>query len=219
MDGVAPRERAVRLQAWSDRFLAGLGGVRVDDPILPAVLHTLEALSGPAVQPVGLVIRNDRDPDSEEAAVVISRYLDYSFSYRELISGAGFGARRGQLLDAFAWLLVELHLLGCVWRDCSLSNVLYRWDADAIETTLVDGHDLAAWRAAMRPNTRAAFVESPANPTMGLVDVYAALLPQLKFSPGVHVHYQESVLPIGDGKPKLRDMPMEMGGSGVNLPE
>jgi hypothetical protein len=57
------------------------------------------------------------------------------------------------------------------------------------------------------------------HPTMGLVDVYAALLPQLKFAPGVHVHYQESVLPIGDGKPKLRDMPMEMGGSGVNLPE
>jgi hypothetical protein len=57
------------------------------------------------------------------------------------------------------------------------------------------------------------------HPTMGLVDVYAALLPQLKFSPGVHVHYQESVLPIGDGIPKLRDMPMEMGGSGVNLPE
>src|ERR1700716_2829560 len=108
-----------------------------------AVLHTLEALSGPAVQPVGLVIRNDRDPDSEEAAVVISRYLDYSFSYRELISGAGFGARRGQLLDAFAWLLVELHLLGCVWRDCSLSNVLYRWDADAIETTLVDAETAA----------------------------------------------------------------------------
>jgi hypothetical protein len=57
------------------------------------------------------------------------------------------------------------------------------------------------------------------HPTMGLVDVYAALLPQLKFAPGVHVHYQESVLPIGDGKPKLRDMPKEMGGSGVNLPE
>jgi hypothetical protein len=107
------------------------------------VLQKLEALSGPAVRPVGLVIRNDRDPNSEEAAVVISRYLDYSFSYRELISGAGFGARRNQLLDAFAWLLVELHLLGCIWRDCSLSNVLYRWDADAIETTLVDAETAA----------------------------------------------------------------------------
>ncbi len=42
MDGAAPRDRAVRLRAWSDRFLAGLAGVRVSDPILPAVLHTLE---------------------------------------------------------------------------------------------------------------------------------------------------------------------------------
>src|SRR2546430_619143 len=36
------RDRAARLRAWGDRFLAGLAGVRVDDPILPAVLHTLE---------------------------------------------------------------------------------------------------------------------------------------------------------------------------------
>jgi 15-cis-phytoene synthase len=42
LDGAAPRDRAARLRAWGGRFLAGLGGVRVDDPVLPAVLHTLE---------------------------------------------------------------------------------------------------------------------------------------------------------------------------------
>ena len=52
-----------------------------------------------------------------------------------------------------------------------------------------------------------------------LVDIYAALLPQLKFEPGVHVHYQETVLPIRDGKPKFKDIPAEMGGSGTLLPE
>ena len=57
------------------------------------------------------------------------------------------------------------------------------------------------------------------HPTMGLVDVYAAMLPDLKFEPALHVHYQESVLPIPDGKPKMKDMPAEMGGSGVTLPE
>jgi hypothetical protein len=57
------------------------------------------------------------------------------------------------------------------------------------------------------------------HPTMGLVDIYAALLPQLHFQPGVHVHYQETVLHIHDGMPKLQDMPKEMGGSGVSLPE
>jgi len=43
------------------------------------------------------------------------------------------------MLDAFAGLLVELHLIGCYWGDCSLSNVLYRFDASAIEVTMVDG--------------------------------------------------------------------------------
>jgi hypothetical protein len=57
------------------------------------------------------------------------------------------------------------------------------------------------------------------HPTMGLVDVYAALLPQLKFDPAVHVHYQETVLHIHDGRPKLKDMPGEMGGSGIALTE
>ncbi len=57
------------------------------------------------------------------------------------------------------------------------------------------------------------------HPTMGLVDIYAALLPQLKFEPALHVHYQETVLPIRDGKPKMKDMPKEMGGSGITLPE
>ena len=42
MDGTPAAARARRLRGWSDRFLAGLAGVRVDDPVLPAVLHTLE---------------------------------------------------------------------------------------------------------------------------------------------------------------------------------
>jgi hypothetical protein len=57
------------------------------------------------------------------------------------------------------------------------------------------------------------------HPTMGLVDVYAAMLPELKFEPALHVHYQETVLRIPDGRPKMKDMPAEMGGSGVTLPE
>ena len=46
--------------------------------------------------------------------------------------------RRTQLLDAFAGLLVELHLAGCFWGDCSLSNVLYRYDAGAVEALMID---------------------------------------------------------------------------------
>jgi phytoene synthase len=44
VDGTAslpPEERATRLRAWSAQFLSGLGGQPVDDPLLPAVLHTI----------------------------------------------------------------------------------------------------------------------------------------------------------------------------------
>ena len=57
------------------------------------------------------------------------------------------------------------------------------------------------------------------HPEMGLIDVYAAVLPQLPFQPGVHVHYQESVLHVRDGLPKMKDVPKEMGGSGESLSE
>ena len=42
-----------------------------------------------------------------------------------------------------------------------------------IATTLVDGRDLGAWEAAMRPNTRAFFFETPTNPVLELVDIEA----------------------------------------------
>ncbi len=40
-----------------------------------------------------------------------------------------------------------------------------------VASTLVDGADLSAWRAAMRDNTKTAFLESPTNPMLGLVDI------------------------------------------------
>jgi len=42
-----------------------------------------------------------------------------------------------------------------------------------IETTLVDGPDLDAWRAAVRPNTKVFFLESPANPLLEMCDIAA----------------------------------------------
>ena len=57
------------------------------------------------------------------------------------------------------------------------------------------------------------------HPHAGLIDVYAAIIPDLTFKPGLHVHYQETVLHIKDGLPKLKDIPKEMGGSGDVLPE
>jgi hypothetical protein len=52
------------------------------------------------------------------------------------------------------------------------------------------------------------------HPPLGLVDDYAATIPGLAFTPGVHVNYAETVLPMRDGLPKLKDFPVEFGGSG-----
>jgi O-succinylhomoserine sulfhydrylase len=42
-----------------------------------------------------------------------------------------------------------------------------------IASTLVDGRDIGQWQRAMQPNTRAVFFETPANPTLDLVDIAA----------------------------------------------
>lgn len=57
------------------------------------------------------------------------------------------------------------------------------------------------------------------HPTMGLTDVYAVAMPGFPFEAGVHVHYQETVLPMKDGLPKMKDLPAEVGGSGITLAE
>jgi len=57
------------------------------------------------------------------------------------------------------------------------------------------------------------------HPHWSLVDVYAAAIPGLSFAPGVHVNYQETKLRMMDGLPKMKDLPKEMGGSGISLSE
>ncbi len=57
------------------------------------------------------------------------------------------------------------------------------------------------------------------HPPLSLVDVFQATIPDLDFQPMLHVNYQETVLPIKDGLPKLKDFPKEFGGSGDVLPE
>jgi O-succinylhomoserine sulfhydrylase len=42
-----------------------------------------------------------------------------------------------------------------------------------VASTLVDGTDLKQWRAAVRPNTRVFFLESPTNPTLEIIDIAA----------------------------------------------
>ncbi|MDF1586736.1 GFA family protein [Marinimicrococcus flavescens] len=57
------------------------------------------------------------------------------------------------------------------------------------------------------------------HPTLGLTDVHAAILPSIPFHPTIHLNYAETVLPMHDGLPKLRDFPVEAGGSGEVVEE
>jgi hypothetical protein len=57
------------------------------------------------------------------------------------------------------------------------------------------------------------------HPTFGLMDVYAATIPTLKFEPGLHVFYSEKTLRVQDGLPKFADFPTDFGGTGTMLEE
>jgi len=51
-----------------------------------------------------------------------------------------------------------------------MENVLPRF---GINCTFVEGSDLSVWAAAMRPETKLLFVETPSNPTLAIVDIAA----------------------------------------------
>lgn len=57
------------------------------------------------------------------------------------------------------------------------------------------------------------------HPEWKMIDIFAAAIPDFPFRPAVHVHYQETVLRIKDGLPKFKDIPKEMGGSGITVTE
>jgi Domain of unknown function (DUF4032)/Lipopolysaccharide kinase (Kdo/WaaP) family len=98
------------------------------------LLRALAELNVPAVEVVGIVV----DRGADEDAVLVTRYLDYSATYRALFSAPRGGQPADRLLNALVELLARLHLSGFFWGDCSLSNALFRSDAGAYEAYLVD---------------------------------------------------------------------------------
>jgi Domain of unknown function (DUF4032)/Lipopolysaccharide kinase (Kdo/WaaP) family len=98
------------------------------------LLRDLAELNVPAVTVVGVVV--DRGPDAD--AILVTKFLDYSTTYRALFSNPRGGPPTYRLLDALVELLVRLHLSGFFWGDCSLSNTLFRYDAGTFEAYLVD---------------------------------------------------------------------------------
>ncbi len=114
---------------------------------------------------------------------VYSRYGNPTVAMFErriaLLEGAeaAFATASG-MAAVFASLMAQLkagdHVVAAraLFGSCHviLTEILPRF---GIETTLVDGTDLEQWAAALRPNTRTVFFETPANPTLGLIDIAA----------------------------------------------
>ncbi|TLP45948.1 O-succinylhomoserine sulfhydrylase [Cohaesibacter sp. CAU 1516] len=119
----------------------------------------------------------------EEPGYVYSRYANPTISMFEermaLLEGAE--AARG---TASGMAAVTAAMLSCVkagdhvvaasalFGSCLyiVSELLPRF---GVECTLVDGTNLDAWKAAMQPNTRACFLESPTNPVLSVIDIAA----------------------------------------------
>lgn len=100
------------------------------------LLRELAEAGLPTAEVIGVVTGRDDEADG----LLITRHLDFSLPYRTLLSGRGLripylGER---MLDALAGLLVRLHLAGFFWGDCSLSNTLFRRDADALAAYIID---------------------------------------------------------------------------------
>jgi len=98
------------------------------------LLRRLRQLQIPAVEVLGVVVDRPGDLD----AVLVTRFLDHSTSYRTLFADPRGAHLADRLMDAQVELLVRLHLAGFMWGDCSLSNTLFRRDAGALAAYLVD---------------------------------------------------------------------------------
>jgi len=103
-----------------------------------AALRELRRLQAPSVDPIA-VVEGRKDINGEELPCVLAtRFLPYSLPYRVVLSGALSPQDILNMANALALLLVRLHLLGFWWGDCSLSNTLFRRDAEGFAAYLVD---------------------------------------------------------------------------------
>lgn len=148
------------LEEWPDSLLAALPRgisrhvvrfVELSDRVIavkeigPTVAHheyemlrDLARLDAPSVIPAA-VITGRRSPSGEELnAALVTEHLQFSLPYRALFRRHMGAESATRLIDALAVLLVRLHLLGFYWGDVSLSNTLFRRDADAFSAYLVD---------------------------------------------------------------------------------
>ncbi len=108
-----------------------------------ALLH-LENLRLPTVEAMGVA-----EAPATDTAILVTKFLPHSLQYRRLMMRLPptSGSYRERLLDAMAFLLVDLHRAGVFWGDCSLANTLFRRDGDRIQAYLVDAETSEVFRS------------------------------------------------------------------------
>jgi hypothetical protein len=111
----------------------------------------IEKLRLPAVSAVGYAVSQ---LENGERSLLITRFLDNSLPYRSLFISISLSSYRDHLLDAMAGLLVQLHLVGIYWGDCSLSNTLFRRDAGTLGAYLVDAETVERNEGLLSPTLR-----------------------------------------------------------------
>ncbi len=140
-------------------------------------LNHLKEAGVPTVEAVG-VVTGRTDVDGEPlSAVFMTRHLSYSLPYRLLFSRRSDPELITTMIDALANLLVRIHLVGFYWGDCSLSNTLFRRDADQLAAYLIDTETgelhpkLTVGQRSVRPRTgrgtNVGRVARPAGPGVG----------------------------------------------------
>ena len=114
------------------------------------------------------------------------------------------------------------HCTSCRTWSAGPVNAFVLWKVDAVKVTK-GGDQIGTF--SKTPNSLRKWCKAcgghlmTEHPAWGLMDVYAATTPGFPFKAGVHVNYQESVLAVRDGLPKMKDLPAEMGGSGQVMAE
>ncbi len=114
------------------------------------------------------------------------------------------------------------HCASCRSWSAGPVNAFTLWKPEAVKITK-GAENVGAYQKTPKSNRKFCKICGghllTEHPAWSLIDVYAATIPTYKHKPQLHVHYQETVLPIRDGLPKMKDLPKEMGGSGETLPE
>ena len=114
------------------------------------------------------------------------------------------------------------HCESCRSWSAGPVNAFTLWKPEAVQITS-GGNNIGAYYKTARSHRKWCkicgghlFTE---HPQWNLIDVYAAVIPGFPYQASLHVNYQETKLRILDGLPKMKDLPKEMGGSGVSVAE